>query len=171
MSRYDIAVIGMGCVFPHANSIETYWNNIASGDTFFSEMPKSLWHMDSYFSETLQHKSYTKIGSFIKNFEFPFLDYKLPPKAMQGVDPAQLVTLEATRQALQDAGIEARSKELEEGITVIGGSGVDLFAHSCAYVRRHRYFRLLRPILEQRGVPAEQLDELEHQTRAGTAVL
>ena len=162
MSKYDIAVIGMGCIFPKANSVDQYWKNILTGDTYIKEMPKELWHLREYYSPepNVPEKSYTVLGSFIEDFEFPFLDYRLPPKAMKGVDPAQLVTLEATREALKDANIENHSDQLADAVTVIGASGVDGFAHTSAFLRRHRYFNKLRPVLESQGVSAAQIDEL-----------
>jgi len=152
MSRYDIAIIGMGCVFPRANNVGQYWKNILSGDIYFSKMPESLWRLDNYHSKDRGRadKSATTVGSFIEGFEFPFLDYKLPPNAMKGVDPTQLVTLEATREALADAGIEPRSPQLENAITVIGVSGVDMFAHSTAHLKRHSFLSHLRPELARR---------------------
>jgi acyl transferase domain-containing protein len=172
MSRYDIAIIGMGCVFPRANDTRQYWKNVLSGETYFSKMPESLWHLDNYASKDRNRgdKSCTVIGSFIEGFEFPFLDYKLPPNAMKGVDPTQLVTLEATREALRDAGIEPRSAALENAITVIGVSGVDMFAHSTAHLKRHSFLEHLRPELARRGVAPERIAELEEQfTRELTA--
>ena len=165
MGRYDIAITGMGCVFPSANSVEQYWKNIESGETFFKKMPEELWRMENYYSpdRTVADKSYTMFGAFIEGFEFPFSEYRLPPNTMRGVDPAQLVSLEATREALADAGIEPRSEALHDAITIIGSSGVDAFAHSTIYLRRHAFLSRIRPMLEARGVPAEKIDELFEQ--------
>ncbi|MCP4678615.1 MAG: acyltransferase domain-containing protein [Deltaproteobacteria bacterium] len=165
MSRYDIAVIGMGCVLPNANNVEQYWKNILSGDSYFKEMPERLWHLKNFSSPNrdVPEKAYTTMGAFIEDFEFPFLEYKLPPKTMQGVDPAQLVTLEAAREALLDAGIEPRSDDLIDAITIIGSSGVDLFAHSTTYLKRHAYLKKLRPLLEARGVSAKQISTIEKE--------
>ncbi len=165
MSRYDIAVIGMGGIFPGANNVNEYWRNIKSGETFFQTMPKRLWHLDNFHSESrnVSEKTYTTTGAFIEGFEFPFLKYKLPPNTMKGVDPAQLVTLEATREALTDAGIEPRSDSLEDAITIIGASGVDLFAHSTTYLRRHAYLKKLLPLLAAGGVSKTDLEALEKE--------
>ncbi len=165
MSRYDIAVIGMGCVLPNANNVEQYWKNILSGDSYFKEMPERLWHLKNFYSpdRNVAEKAYTVMGAFIEDFEFPFRDYKLPPKTMQGVDPAQLVTLEATREALLDAGIEPRSDDLIDAVTLIGSSGVDLFAHSTAFLKRHAYLKKLRPLLEARGVSMKQMSVVEKE--------
>ncbi|MCP4605616.1 MAG: acyltransferase domain-containing protein [Proteobacteria bacterium] len=165
MSRYDIAVVGMGCILPGANNVEQYWKNILSDDVFFKKMPQRLWHMDNFYSadRSIPEKSYTMTGAFIEDFEFPFLDYKLPPNTMKGVDPAQLLTLEATREALTDAGVELRSEELVDAITIIGSSGVDQFAHSTAYLKRHTYLKKLRPLLKAGGVDEDAIDALQKE--------
>jgi acyl transferase domain-containing protein/NAD(P)-dependent dehydrogenase (short-subunit alcohol dehydrogenase family)/acyl carrier protein len=169
MNRYDIAIIGMGCVFPGSPSVEKYWENIRSGESFFSPMPERIWHMRNFYSADRKgsDKSYTLMGSFIDPIEnFPFLEYKLPPNAMKGSDPTQLVTLEAARQALLDAGIAAHSDTLTDAITIIGASGVDQFAHSTLALKRHNYLRRLRPLLEARGVPTERLDAIAKEFEA-----
>jgi len=165
MSRYDIAIVGMGCVLPRASNLSQYWENIKTGEPYFKDMPEEIWHLRNFYSpdKSRNEKSYTLKGSFIEGFEFPFLDYKLPPNAMRGVDPTQLVTLEATRDALRDAGIEPRSAVLDQAVTIIGNSGVDAFAHSTVYLRRHGYLKRLRPLLEARGVSAQVIDRLFEQ--------
>jgi len=160
--RYDIAIIGMGCVFPKANNIEQYWENIKSGDGYFSEMPERIWRMKNFHKagRVTAGKTYTMTGSFIEDFEFPFLDYKIPPNTLKGVDPAQLVSLDVARQALEDAGISPRSEELVDAVTIVGASGVDQFAHSTTYLRRHRFYREFRQRLEAQGVSSELADRL-----------
>jgi len=164
MSRYDIAIIGMGCIFPAADTISQYWKNILDGDSYFEPMPKHLWDMDRFYTEgrSKRETTYTTVGAFIDpDIDFPFLEYRLPPKTLEGMDPAQLVTLAATRAALEDAGIDPRSPQLEQGVTIIGASGVDGFAHTTAYLRRHRYFAELRPKLLEAGVSEAVIEALE----------
>ena len=165
MSRYDIAIIGMGCNFPRAETVEKYWRNIKSGDSFFTKMPKRLWRLDNFYSKNRvkREKSYTTIGAFIDAFEFPFRKYRLPPNTMKGMDPAQLVSIQATEQALADAGIEPRSEALDDAVTIIGASGVDGFAHTSTFLRRHRFFDHLRPKLERSGAPASLIARLEEE--------
>ena len=165
MKRYDIAVIGMGGIFPGSNNVDEYWKNVLSGKTFITDMPKKYWRAESYYSEDMSEndKSYTKKGSFIDGFEFPFSKYKFPPNTMKGVDTAQLIALESAREALEDAGIKPHSKALDEAVTILGVSGVDDYAHACAYLRRNHYFDRLRKQLQEKGVSEKQIDELSKQ--------
>jgi acyl transferase domain-containing protein/lauroyl/myristoyl acyltransferase len=154
MSRYDIAIIGMGCVFPRARSPEEFWKNLLGTESFFEPMPDRLWHMENFMcrKERQPGKSYTRVGAFIDPIDdFPFLEFKLPPASMKGNDRAQFAILSAARQALADAGMAPRSARLSEAVTVIGASGVDQFVHSTLALRRHRYLRALRPHLQAAG--------------------
>ncbi|MBN2718614.1 MAG: acyltransferase domain-containing protein, partial [Deltaproteobacteria bacterium] len=165
MSRYDIAVVGMGCIVPHANNIQQYWENIVSGDMYFKDMPKSLWHLKNFYSEdkSIPEKSYTMAGAFIEDFEFPALKYKMPPANLRGIDPAQLMTVVATEEALEDAGIPFRDPSLTEGITIIGASGVDGFAHSAAFLKRHTFLKYMKPVLDKHGVDEATYQKLYDQ--------
>lgn len=165
MSRYDIAIIGAGCIFPGSPTTHDYWNNIKSGKTFFQKMPKRLWHMDNFYSPNEQdvNKSYCNVGAFVEDFEFPFFEYKLPPKAMEGVGSAQLVAMEATKQALKEAGIAPHSKILKNGVTIVGSSGVDVFAHSTTYFGRLHFWSKLRKHLEKKGVSKAETETLLQQ--------
>jgi acyl transferase domain-containing protein len=165
MKRYDIAIIGMGGVFPGSRNVEEYWKNVLSGNTFIKDMPKKYWRWENYYSDdtSVIDKSYTKKGSFIDDFEFPFNKYKFPPNTMKGVDPAQLVALESAREALEDAGIEPHSSALDEAVTILGVSGVDDYAHACAFLRRHNYFDKLKKQLLKNGVSEQQINELSRQ--------
>ena len=161
MSNYDIAIIGMGCVFPEANSTEEYWTNILSGDEYVRDMPERLWPMKQFWSaEKQDHKSVTIKGSFLKDFDFNPIEYGIPPKNLEGVDRAQLVAMEATRQALADAGIKPHSEELEKAVTVIGASGVDEFAHVSLYLNRLKFFRQFGPKLDEAGLTKAEQDQL-----------
>lgn len=162
MARYDIAIVGSGCIFPGANNTSDYWKNIYGGTQFFKKMPKNLWNMENYCSSEVNapHKSYSDVGAFVEGFEFPFFEYRLPPKAMDGVGSAQLVAMEATKQALKEANIAPHSKILERGVTVVGSSGVDVFAHSTTYFGRIKFWKKLNQHLLEKGVSSQDARKL-----------
>ena len=161
IDNYDIAIIGMGCVFPEANSTEEYWTNILSGNEYVKDMPEHLWPMKQFWSaERMAHKSVTIKGSFLKDFDFNPIEYGIPPKNLEGVDRAQLVAIEAVRQALSDAGIKPKSAELENAVTVIGASGVDEFAHVALYLNRLKFFKKFGSQLKAAGLSESEQEAL-----------
>ena len=97
MSQYDVAIIGMGCIFPGSGSTRAYWKTIEGGEQLFSKMPTNRWRLQAFLGDEEE----AGMGAFIDGFQFPFLEYKIPPSALRGVDPAQLVILEAAREALR----------------------------------------------------------------------
>ncbi|MFO7736475.1 MAG: beta-ketoacyl synthase N-terminal-like domain-containing protein, partial [bacterium] len=165
MERYNIAIIGIGGVFPGANNVREFWKNIEKGDTFISEMPENYWKKEYYFDKDTSNKekSYTFKGAFLRDFEFPYLEYKIPPNVMKSVDPAQHVALEATREALADAGIEPESEQLDKAATVIGASGVDGFAHATIYLRRNHFFEKIKKQLKKKGFSDKVISKLSEE--------
>ena len=165
MNRYDIAIIGMGGVFPGARNVEEYWKNITSGETFIKDVPEDRWKMDAFYSEdrTQVDKSYTKRGAFVEGFEFPYRKYKYPPNTLKAVDPAQRIALEATREALESAGITPNSDDLNESVTILGVSGVDDYAHASVYIRRHNYFDRLRRQMREKNISEETIEKLSKE--------
>lgn len=165
MVPYDIAIIGVGCVFPGANDAPAYWRSILSGECRIHQMPQRLWRMRHYLSDDRARtdKSYTAAGCFVEDFEFPFAQYKLPPNSLKSVDPVQLVALEATKQALVDAGMKPRDAQLDKAVTVIGTSGVDEFAHATVFYRRHLFAQKLGQELSSRGVSPGDIETLTEE--------
>jgi acyl transferase domain-containing protein len=159
----------MGCLVPGAQRPDALWRNVVEGRTFVRDMPPSLWDFDHYTSHDLRAhtKTYTRQGAFLDEFDFPFLDFRLPPKTMARQDRAQLVALETTRQALADAGIAPRSPLLERGVTAIGVIGVDGFARASAYVRHRTYAKQIRRQLLARGTPETTVTALLDDLDAG----
>jgi len=163
--RLNIAIVGMGCFFPGAHSLDEYWRNILSGRTFFSEVPKDRWNFDRFWSpnQSLSNKTYSKLGAFIQDFKFPYSDYRLPPNLWKGCDITQLVTLEAAKQAIKDAGLAPRDERLTQAITVLGMSGVDEWVRLAVYPGRLDFLEDLVPKLLARGVDPSLVRELAEE--------
>ncbi|MDP6933709.1 MAG: beta-ketoacyl synthase N-terminal-like domain-containing protein, partial [Myxococcota bacterium] len=77
-----IAVIGMGCRMPGANSLEVFWQNIEEGKSSIVEVPEDRWKPTLYWDEdrTAPDKTYSKIGGFITSFQFQSRRFRIPPK-------------------------------------------------------------------------------------------
>jgi hypothetical protein len=44
-----IAVIGLGCRFPHARDPEQFWQMLCRGEDAVSEVPASRWPLDDFY--------------------------------------------------------------------------------------------------------------------------
>jgi acyl transferase domain-containing protein/NAD(P)-dependent dehydrogenase (short-subunit alcohol dehydrogenase family) len=100
-----IAIVGIGCLFPKADSPEEYWANIREGVDAITDIPETHWKPEDYFDEdkTAPDMTYAKRGGFINPQDFNPLLYGLSPNNIEATDTTQLLAMVATRQALLDA--------------------------------------------------------------------
>ena len=107
----DIAIVGMGCFLPEANSILEYWHNILNQVCAIKEVPENRWKIDEFFDSNRQSsdKSYSKWGGFLKDIFFDPTTYAMAPKSLLSIDATQLVALKVAHQALEDAGFQKSS--------------------------------------------------------------
>jgi acyl transferase domain-containing protein len=105
-----LAIVGIGCVFPQAASLEEYWSNIRAGRDAITEVPESHWRPEDYFDEdrSTPDRTYARRGGFIGPVDFDPLEFGINPNNLEATDTTQLLGLVAAREALRDAGYAAR---------------------------------------------------------------
>ncbi len=120
----DIAIIGMGCIFPESPDLKAYWHLLFNGVDAIRDIPKdSHWKVADYFDQdpaTPDH-TYCTRGGFIPPIAFDPLSYGIPPNNMEATDTAQLLGLEVAKAALKDAGYLDHADLLEKRVNVILG--------------------------------------------------
>jgi malonyl CoA-acyl carrier protein transacylase len=107
-----VAVIGLGCRFPDANSVDEYWSNILAARSSITEVPADRWDPALFWDADAEvpDKTYAKIGAFLKDFRFDAKRFRIPPKVVGQVDPVQQITLACVADALEDAGLQVDAK-------------------------------------------------------------
>jgi acyl transferase domain-containing protein/NAD(P)H-dependent flavin oxidoreductase YrpB (nitropropane dioxygenase family)/NADP-dependent 3-hydroxy acid dehydrogenase YdfG len=105
--RPDVAIVGMSCMLPGARNLREYWDNIVDGVDAIREVPEARWALSDYYDPdpAAQDKVYSRWGGFLDEVPFDPVFYGIPPRALASIEPAQLLTLEAVRAALADAGL------------------------------------------------------------------
>jgi acyl transferase domain-containing protein len=90
-----IAIIGMSALFPQAEHLGQYWNNIVEQIDSIIEIPESRWKIEDYFDEdqNVPDKSYSKRGGFIPDVDFNPMDFGIPPNILEVTDSSQLLGL------------------------------------------------------------------------------
>lgn len=106
--KEPIAIVGMSCRFPGADSLYAYWELLRNGVDAISEVPKTRWDIDSYYdpNQDVPGKCYTRYGGFIKDVErFDPSFFGISPREAQCMDPQHRLLLEVSWEALENAAI------------------------------------------------------------------
>ncbi|MFX1325441.1 MAG: beta-ketoacyl synthase N-terminal-like domain-containing protein, partial [Promethearchaeota archaeon] len=123
-TKNKIAIVGLGGLFPDAENIPQYWSNIINKVNSITEVPKDRWDSNIYFDKdhSSLDKSYTKIGGFVKKFEFQSIKYRIPPKMADRMDLVQKWAIITAKEALIDAGYPIDGKERLPIAIIVGNS-------------------------------------------------
>ena len=118
-----LAIVGLSCLFPKADSVEAYWSNIKNGVDAIREVPESHWRAADYFDPNPKapDKVYAKLGGFLDPVPFNPMEYGILPNALEAIDTSQLLGLVAVGQALKDAGYGPEREFDREKVSVILG--------------------------------------------------
>ena len=121
----SIAVVGVGCILPHATDARTLWNKVLGKADAITEIPRDRFDIDKYYdpNRRARDKIYSRSGGFLPEVPFDPTKYGIPPAAIPSIDPFQLLTLEVVSQALDDAGYRERAFNRERTSVILGASG------------------------------------------------
>jgi len=123
--RHEVAVIGMACRFPGANSLDEFWDVLKNGKettSFFTDA-----ELDPSIPLSLKNNPlYVKARGLIDRAdEFDAAFFGINPKAAELMDPQHRVFLELSREVLETTG---HLPEKYEGTTgVFAGSGTNSY--------------------------------------------
>lgn len=127
-----IAIVGIGSIFPGAPDVDTFWANIVDKVDAVTEVPASRWDWRLYFDpdRSKPDKIYSKWGGFIDDVAFDPVEFGMPPRSLQSIEPFQLLGLLVVKAALADAGYASRPFDRQRTSVVLGagGGGADLTA-------------------------------------------
>jgi acyl transferase domain-containing protein/NAD(P)H-dependent flavin oxidoreductase YrpB (nitropropane dioxygenase family)/NADP-dependent 3-hydroxy acid dehydrogenase YdfG/acyl carrier protein len=122
-----IAIVGMACHFPGALDLRSYWSNIMRGVDAIREVSDDRWPADQLFDARrgVPDKVNSKWGGFLDDIAFDPQRYGIAPASLASIEPAQLLTLEVARQALEDAGFDRRPFPRERTACIIAVGGMN----------------------------------------------
>jgi len=124
-SHEDIAIVGMACLFPQAQGLRQYWQNILRGVDTIREVTDDRWRPMDLFDPKrgTPDKVYSKWGGFLDDIPFDPQVYGIAPASLASIEPVQLLALEVARQALADAGLDRRPfpRDRTASIFAVGG--------------------------------------------------
>ncbi|MCL4204445.1 MAG: SDR family NAD(P)-dependent oxidoreductase [Pirellulaceae bacterium] len=123
-----IAVVGLGCRFPQADSPTGYWRLLSQGTDAIREVPADRWDLDEYYDpdSSVPGKMYTRWGGFLERMdEFDADFFGISPREAIRVDPQQRLLLEVAWEALENAGIPPASLAESRTGVYVGAIGND----------------------------------------------
>lgn len=102
----DIAIIGMSGRYPGAKNLREFWSNLKAGKHTVSTIPETRWNWQVLEGlRSVSGRSMSKWGGFIDDvdcFDAPF--FRISPGEAETMDPQERLFLEASWEALEDAG-------------------------------------------------------------------
>jgi acyl transferase domain-containing protein/NAD(P)H-dependent flavin oxidoreductase YrpB (nitropropane dioxygenase family) len=121
----DVAIVGMSAILPGAGDVRTWWENTLKGVDAITEIPADRWDWRTYYDADPKapDKVISKWGGFVPDIPFDPLRYGMPPSSLPSIEPVQLLLLEATRAAIDDAGYADRPFARERTAVVLGMGG------------------------------------------------
>nr|AVI26422.1 polyketide synthase [Candidatus Entotheonella serta] len=132
MEAKDIAVIGVGALFPGASHHDLFWENLIAGIDSIQEIPISRWDIDAYYSPDFSEpgKSISKWGGLIQGIDqFDHQFFNISPREARNMDPQQRLLLQEAWHCVEDSGIAL--KTLQEKVTsvFVGVMAIDYHQH------------------------------------------
>ena len=103
-----IAIIGLGCRFPKAETPEAFWHLVSNGRDAITEVPADRWNVDQFYAPqpATPGKMNTRWGGFLSQVDgFDPLFFNISPREAERMDPQQRLFLEVAWEALENAGL------------------------------------------------------------------
>ena len=104
-----IAIVGMACRFPGADSIAAFWRLLDAGENAVQEgIPGSgIGRVGALFPDDTGQINACRFGAYLDNLDqFDAAFFRISPVEAQLLDPQQRLLLETSWRALEDAGID-----------------------------------------------------------------
>ena len=104
----QIAIVGIGGIFPGAPDLNTFWQNIEHGIDSGRTVPDGRWYLSAAKADAhwppQPDRVYSTWGCFIEGFSFDPEGLNIDRKLLARLDPMFHLGLHATRAAFRDAG-------------------------------------------------------------------
>ena len=152
-----VAIVGVGAILPDAPNAPAFWKNLCDKRYSISEVPPERWSIADYYDPdpSAPDKTYSKIGGWVRGFEFDSKQYRIPPRVAAAMDDGQKWAITITAEALADYGYPQRPLDLERTAVVLGNAMAGEMHYLTALrIQYPEFVRALNSAEEFRGLPA-----------------
>lgn len=135
--REPIAIVGVSCRFPGANSKDDYWKLLCDGESGIAEYPPGRAELGMSAAEINRYSKREKSGlslgvvDGIDRFDNDF--FQIADQEAKGMDPQQRLSLELVWQAMEDAGLVPQQMRGTRTATYAASVGTTYWASRLAY--------------------------------------
>lgn len=122
MRTDDIAIVGMACRFPEADSPEQFWDNLKKGRESMTPLSEAQLTEAGVPRDVFERPTYVRVATPLADVDkFDAKFFGIPKSEATLMDPQQRILLELSYQALEDAGAVISAQKLETGVYATGG--------------------------------------------------
>ena len=102
LQQTPVAIVGMSALFPEAEDLTRYWENILGEVDCLIEAPKDRFSIEDYYDANVKapDKTFSKKGGFIPPTLFNPIEWGLPPNILEVTDVSQLLSLVMAKRVL-----------------------------------------------------------------------
>ena len=123
----DVAIVGMSCLLPGADTPEAFWRNILDNRYLLQRVPPDRFDVNRWYAPRRDEpdKICATTGGFLEDIHLDPRKFGIPPASLKHIEPIQLLALELVDRALRDVGYDWCGKEspLKERASIILGAG------------------------------------------------
>ncbi|MBE9080311.1 SDR family NAD(P)-dependent oxidoreductase, partial [Romeria aff. gracilis LEGE 07310] len=133
----DIAVVGMACRFPGANSLDEFWQNLCAGVESIATLSDAEILAAGVNPSLLKNPDYVRASPILDQvdaFDADFFGYQ--PKEAELIDPQQRLLLECAWESLEHAGYDPLSYPGDIGL--YAGASMNTYLLNQVYPQRHQ---------------------------------
>ena len=153
-----IAVVGVGAVLPDAPNAPAFWKNIRTKRYSITDVPPERWSVADYYDPdpSVPDKTYSKIGSWVRGFQFDWKQFRIPPKVAAAMDESQQWAVTIAAEALADYGYPNRPLNTERTGVILGTAmGGELHYVSSLRIFFPEYAHVLENAAAFKQLPAD----------------
>ena len=123
-SERAVAIVGLGAILPDAPSARAFRDNVWAKKYSITEVPPDRWSVADYYDPdpTAPAKTYSKIGAWVRGFQFDWKRWHIPPRVAGAMDEGQQWAITIAAEALADYGYPGKPLDTERTAVVLGNA-------------------------------------------------
>ncbi|HEX9189930.1 MAG TPA: beta-ketoacyl synthase N-terminal-like domain-containing protein, partial [Vicinamibacteria bacterium] len=119
-----VAIVGLGAILPDAPSARAFRDNVWAKKYSITDVPADRWSVADYYDPdpSAPAKTYSKIGAWVRGFQFDWKRFTIPPRVAGAMDEGQQWAVTIAAEALADYGWPGKPLDTERTAVVLGNA-------------------------------------------------